>query len=165
MSLSSTLNKRWEAGSSLLIPVILLSLLIACPSPSLEAANPKKELSEIQKKLKQKKKKIKEVRKKEKSIISELDSLDKSIKKNQVEIKRYNKEISQTEARLIKLSKDIKSLGSNLTERETYLRKRLETLYKQQYGGNALLLMSKRASISACWPTMTARSCINTRVP
>jgi septal ring factor EnvC (AmiA/AmiB activator) len=142
MSLSSILNKRWEAGSPLLMPVILLSLLIACPSPSLEAANPKKELSEIQKKLKQKKKKIKEVRKKEKSILSELDSLDKNIKKNQAELKRYSKEIAQSEARLKKLSKDINSLGSNLSARETYLRKRLETLYKQQYGGNALLLMS-----------------------
>ncbi len=142
MIISSILDKKWKAGSFLLIPAIVISLLVFYPSHSLDAANPKKELSDIQKKLKQKKKKIKAVRKKEKSILSELDGLDKNIKKNQAEIKRYDKEIVQTKAKLNKLSKDIKSLGSNLSEREKYLRKRLETLYKQQYGGNALILMS-----------------------
>ena len=137
-------NKKFSLNISLLIFFFLFfSLLIPNFSP-LNAASPKKKLTEIQKQIKNKKKKVKDVIKKEKSILSRIDNIERNIKKKRRELKQFDKRISQTQSNITNLSKDITSLKSKLKKSKHYLKKRLKALYKQHYGGDALLLLSAR---------------------
>jgi peptidoglycan hydrolase CwlO-like protein len=137
-------NRKWTNKISLLISIFLFFSLLPSHFSPLHAADPKKKLSEIEKKLKTKKKKVKESIKKEKSILTRIDDIDKSIRKKHKELKHYDERISQTRSKILTLSKEISALKGKLDIRKKHLKKRLKALYKQQYGGHALLLISAK---------------------
>lgn len=110
--------------------------------PVSEAATPQKKLSKIEEELKNKKARVKESIRKEQSILSRIENIDRNIQKKHEEMKSYDKRISETQTHILQLSKEIRSLDDRLSKSRGYLKKRLRTLYKQQYGGNALILVS-----------------------
>jgi septal ring factor EnvC (AmiA/AmiB activator) len=137
-------NREWKMKISFLISLFLILSLFASHFSLPHAADPKKKLNEIKKQLKTKKKKVKEAIKKEKSILSEIENIDKGINKKEKELRNYDKRISQTQSKILHLAKDIKSFAGKLDKRKRYLKSRLRTLYQEQYGGSALILISAR---------------------
>jgi septal ring factor EnvC (AmiA/AmiB activator) len=137
-------GKKSPARISLLI-LLIFFLSIVTPLPSApEAADAKKKLSEIQEEIKEKKQLVKESIKKEKSVIEKIEDINESIKKKEIELKNYDKRISQTLSETQKLSKEIDELNNKLSGRQQYLKQRLRALYKEQYGGHALILISAK---------------------
>ena len=104
----------------------------------------KLEAKEIQKELKQKKEKVQEVIKKEQSILSRIETIDRNIQKKQAELKQYDNQIFKTESKISNLSEEIELLDGKLNSKREYLKERLRTLYKQQYGNYALSLISAK---------------------
>ncbi len=127
----------------LILFVFLFSPGIFHLSP-LEAANAKKELFEIQEKLKTNRQKVEESIKKEKSVIERIEDLNNNIKKKTEELEDYDKRISRTQSDISILSQEISLLNSKLVSQKEHLKGRLRALYKQQYGGHALILISAR---------------------
>jgi septal ring factor EnvC (AmiA/AmiB activator) len=141
------LNKKWRLMISLLTSCVLFFIL-AYPLPTNAAVSKKKlserKLTEIKKKLKTKKALVKDALKKEKSVLSRIQNIDKNIRQKTKELKGFDKQISQTKTKILSLSKDINALSIKLSKRKSYLKNRLKTLYKQQYGGYALLLFTAK---------------------
>jgi septal ring factor EnvC (AmiA/AmiB activator) len=141
------LNKKWRLMISLLTSCVLFFIL-AYPLPANAAVSKKKlserKLTEIKKKLKTKKALVKDALKKEKSVLSRIQNIDKNIRQKTKELKGFDKQISQTQTKILSLSKDINALSIKLSKRKSYLKNRLKTLYKQQYGGYALLLFTAK---------------------
>ncbi len=135
-----------QRGVRVLLPVscLLFFILAAFPFQHLNAANPKKQLSEIRKQLIEKKQRVKEARKKEKSILSRIEAINTTIKKKQQELRYYDKRISQTMLNIARLSREIDALKAKSRKSRQYLKRRLRMLYKEQYGGSVLLLLSAR---------------------
>jgi septal ring factor EnvC (AmiA/AmiB activator) len=140
--IKNTTNRKPSKGLLLLISCILLFFLLTPSLTSSEASNEKKKLSDIQKQLKTKKEKVKESIKKEKSVIGRIEDINKRIIQKEKELKEYDDRISQTNADIQDLSSEINTLNRKLSVRKEHLKKRLRTLYKQQYGGHALILIS-----------------------
>lgn len=135
-------SKKLIRHISLLIGYIFLISFSTPHLSPLEAADTKKELSEIQKELKAKKEQVKESIKKEKSVIENIEDIEQSIKQKERELRNYDKRISLTRSEMQKLTEEIDALNNNLSSRQENLKERLMALYKQQYGGHALILIS-----------------------
>jgi septal ring factor EnvC (AmiA/AmiB activator) len=138
------INKKSTGRISLLICLVILFSFVSSLLFPLEAADTKKKLSEIQKKLKSKKQQVKESIKKEKSVLERIADIDRSIEKKSNELKEYDKRISITKLKISTLSKEINVMNSKLESSNEHLKDRLRALYKQQYGGHALILISAK---------------------
>jgi len=134
----------WRLRVLLAVSCLVFFILAAFPLPHPEAANPKRKLSEIRKQLLEKKQRVKEARKKEKSILSRIEAINRTIEKKQQELRYYDKRIAETMLNITRLSREIKTLNAKSLKSRQYLKKRLRMLYKEQYGGNALILLSAR---------------------
>ena len=139
-------NKTWIfLIKTFALAILLLFLSVSFISlPDAQAADPKKKLSEIKKKLKKTKERVKESKAKEKSVLSRIQNLDRSIKKKGRELQSYNNRISKTQSEIQNLSKEISTLNEKMGTRQDHLKERLMALYKQQYGGHALVLISAK---------------------
>ena len=127
------------------LSLIFLLILAFCSLPSdLFAASPKKKLTEIERKIKKKKQSVASALKKEQSILSRIESIDRGIMEKKSELKKYDSLIRKARSDIIALNKDIQNLKNKLEQRRDHLKNRLRALYKQQYGGNALILISAR---------------------
>lgn len=126
-----------------IIFIVILFTLLSLHS-SLEAANAKKELSEIQKQIQSKKEQVKESIKKEKTVLERIEDINQSIKEKTVELKKYDTRIAGTAGEILTLSREVDNIHTKLESRQDYLKERLRALYKQQYGGNALVLISAK---------------------
>ena len=138
------INKKSTGRISLLICLVILFSFVSSLLFPIEAADTKKKLSEIQKKLKSKKQQVKESIKKEKSVLERIADIDRSIEKKSNELKEYDKRISITKLKISTLSKEISVMNSKLESSNEHLKDRLRALYKQQYGGHALILISAK---------------------
>lgn len=138
------LIRKPSKGSLHLVFFILFIYLLTPAIAFSDVSNEKKKLTDIEKQLKTKKEKVKESIKKEKSVIEKIEDINRSIRRKEKELKEYDQRISETEAEIQKLSAEIITLNRKLSSRKDHLKKRLRTLYKQQYGGHALLLISAR---------------------
>lgn len=119
-------------------------LLFTSHFSSLHASDPEKELQEIQKKLLKEKYRVKETIKKEQSILEELEEINKILGKKRSELKYYNNRLSETREKIGQLENEIASLSRKLETRKKYLGERLRTIYKQQHGDIASVLVSAR---------------------
>ena len=137
-------NKKLPAGISLLILFVFLLPVVTPHFFLSQAADPKKKLSEIEKKIEEKKKQVRESIRKEKSVIENIEDINESIKKKEQELRSYDKRISQALSDSQKLSDEIDGINTKLSGRQQHLKARLRALYKQQYGGHALLLISAK---------------------
>ncbi|RJQ43139.1 MAG: hypothetical protein C4538_12570 [Nitrospiraceae bacterium] len=108
------------------------------------AADPSKQLSVIEKKLEKRKQQVKETIEKEKSILSEVENINRSVKQKQKEMRDYESRIFQTQANIRNLEGEIVQLSGKMEQRSQELKERLKVLYKQQYGGKALILINAR---------------------
>jgi septal ring factor EnvC (AmiA/AmiB activator) len=125
--------------------LFFLIIFTFCPLQSdVSAASPKKKLSEIERKIKKKKQSVASALKKEQSILSRIENIERGIKGKKAELKKYEGLITKARTDIIKLNRDIKKLKKKLDLRREFLKERLRVLYKQQYGGNALILISAR---------------------
>jgi septal ring factor EnvC (AmiA/AmiB activator) len=137
-------HMKWQ-HKAVLLALSLFSLAILCAHfTDAFAANPKKKLSLIERQIQKKKSRVKEAIKKESSILSIIQDIDKSIDKKKKEFNAYSKRIKKVKAETNILSKDITSLDKKLAKRKNYLKDRLRSLYKQRYGGAALVLVSAK---------------------
>jgi len=138
-------NGKWALTLSLLVIFITLPAL-HYPSAATAAVSKKKstekKLSEVQRQLRTKKLKVKEALKKEQSILTRIENIDKSIQQKEKELKEFDRQISDTQTKILSTSKEIGVLTAKLNKRKKYLKNRLKALYKQQYGGYALLLFT-----------------------
>ena len=125
------------------IPVFLLVLLLFLVTPSYApAANPLQKLSDIQEKLKSTMEEAKETKRKENSVRSKIDTINNSISKKEQELRNYDQNIDKAQSKMRNLSHEISMLTSKLDARKKYLKERIRSLYKRQYGGDALVLIS-----------------------
>ncbi len=138
------INRKPGNFSLLFIPLILFLFLSSSPFSRANAANPIDKLSEIQNKLKTRLIEATEARKKEKSLREKMDSINKNITKKEKELAYYNKNISKTESQILALSKEINALNEKINSRKQYLKERIMAIYKRQYGGKALILISAK---------------------
>ncbi len=136
------LNKKLPAGISLLIFLIFVLSAVTPHFSWSEAADPKKKLSDIEKKIEEKKQQVQESIKKENSVIENIEDINEIIKKKEQELRNYDKRISQTFSESQRLSKEIDEINTKLSGKQQHLKERLKALYKQQYGGHALILIS-----------------------
>lgn len=137
-------RNKWKIKITLLVPFfLLLSLLVSHFSP-VNAADPKKELQKIQKRLLKEKSKVKQTIKKEKSIVSELEQITKVLRKKQEELKYFDKRLSKSRSKIRQLGKEIALLDGKLETRKKILKGRLRSLYKQQRGNIANILVSAK---------------------
>jgi septal ring factor EnvC (AmiA/AmiB activator) len=127
----------------IVIPVFLLvlSLFFAPPSYTF-AANPLQKLSDIKEKLKSTIEEAKETKRKENSVRSNIDHINNSISKKEQELRNYDKGIVKTQTKMQNLSQEISMLTGKLDARKKYLKERIRSLYKRQYGGDGLVLIS-----------------------
>ena len=129
--------------SGLLLFLISVTLLLYPLTAS--GANPQKELGKIREKLKAEEQKIEKTLKKEKSILTELEKLEKTVKKKKSELKYYDGRLQQSRTEIKHLRKDISALDDKVENRKDLLKKRLMSLYKEQYSGDtALILISAK---------------------
>jgi septal ring factor EnvC (AmiA/AmiB activator) len=138
------INKKLPSVISLLVFLIFVLTVLTPRLSSSDAADPNKKLSDIEKKIEEKKQQVKESIKKEKSVIENIEAINESIKKKEQELRNYDKRISQTLSESQRLSKEIDELNIKLSGRQQHMKERLRALYKQQYGGHALLLISAK---------------------
>jgi septal ring factor EnvC (AmiA/AmiB activator) len=121
-------------------------MLLACsPASLLFAANnasPSKQLSVIEEKLKKKKQQVQETIAQERSVLSDLEAINRTIRQKQKEIRDYENRISQTQVNIKTLEEEIISISGRIEQRRQHLKERLKVLYKQQYGGKALILIT-----------------------
>lgn len=121
-----------------------LFLLSAHFSPSFASKNPKRELKKIEKRLRTEKRKIEQAIEKEKSILTEIENTNKALRKKHEELKHYNKRLTNTNSEIDKLNEEILLLDKKLGDRKDILKTRLRSLYKQQHGIIADVLISAR---------------------
>lgn len=122
--------------------IILFFSLFISHFSLLYAADPSKQLSIIEKKLKKKKQQVRETIEQEKSVLSELEEINRTIKQKQKDLRNYEIRISQTQLQIKALEEEIISITARIEQRRQDLKGRLKELYKQQYGGKALILLS-----------------------
>jgi peptidoglycan hydrolase CwlO-like protein len=138
-------NGKWTCIFSLFVIFFLFSTLHN-PSLSTAAVSKKKltekKLSEVKRRLKTKKLKVKDALKKEQSILSRIQNIDKGIQQKEKELKEFDRQISDKQTKILNTSKAISALNGKLKKRKKYLKNRMQALYKQQYGGYALLLFT-----------------------
>lgn len=128
---------------NVLIILFFLSL-VTCHFSPVYASNAKKELSDIEKKLKEKKQLVKEALEQEKSILSEVDKINKTIKQKQEELKSYENRIFRTQSDIQDMEDVIITLTNKLEQKKQTLKEHLKILYKLQYGGKALILITAK---------------------
>ncbi len=133
---------KGQIRAALLTLLFLLITFFPMVTPHLSAANPKKKLSIIEENIKKKKARVKAALKKEQSILSRILNIEKKIQNTELELRDYRKRISNTQYDIQGLNSEISSLSKKLIRRREYLRERLRSLYKQQYGDSALILIS-----------------------
>lgn len=123
--------------------LLLSSFILYTPVHAAPARkSPDKELSEIQKKLKEKKQLIQRTIEQERSILSELENINKGIKQKQDELKNYEARIAQTLTKIKSTEDEIVEINARLGQKKQVLRERLRIIYKEQYSGKALILIS-----------------------
>ena len=122
---------------------LVFSFFLAAPSHTF-AANPLQKLSDIRQKLKSTIEEAKETKQKEHSVRSNIDSINQSISKKEQELKKYDQSIQEAQSKTQNLSQEIRMLTEKLDARQKYLKERIRSLYKRQYGGDALVLISAR---------------------
>jgi septal ring factor EnvC (AmiA/AmiB activator) len=115
-----------------------LSMLIFRPL----TANASDKLSEIQEQIKTKILEVTETEKQEKSMRSKINRIDSTINEKKQKMKSYDKRISQTQSRINAISNEIGLINEKLDSRKQYLKERIIAIYKRQYGGKALVLIS-----------------------
>lgn len=135
---------KWKVRIALLTSCFLLSSLFLLNPSVMEAASPKKKLSQIEKKIKSKKRKVKEALKKESSILSRIQEIEQNINKKTRELKDYKKRIRVAQSKIRTHEKALSSLKKKLSKKHDFLKERLISLYKQQYGDSALILISAK---------------------
>lgn len=135
---------KWKEITVLLTSISMAFTLFLSLPENLLAASPKKKLSQIEKKIQIKKRKVKEALKNEESILNRIQSIEKNIQKKEKELKEYRKRISATESETLSLESDLSTLENKLAQRKEFLKERLKSLYKQQYGDSALILISAK---------------------
>ena len=127
-----------------LIPfLIIFSALVIAPSAVI-AADPMGKLSEIQQKLRTKLLEVKETEKEEKAVRSKIRNIDSTISKKEEELHSYENRISATESKINELTNEIDLLNEQFESRKQYLKERILAIYKRQYGGKALVLISAK---------------------
>lgn len=138
-------NRKRALTLSLLV-IFLTFPVFHNPSSAVAAVSKKKltekKLSEVQRQLKAKKQMVKESIEKEQSILTRIENIDKSIREEEQELKKLDRQISDTQTSILSTAKEISVLTTQLASRKKYLKNRLKALYKQQYGGYALLLFT-----------------------
>ncbi|RJQ56080.1 MAG: hypothetical protein C4526_02490 [Nitrospiraceae bacterium] len=112
------------------------------PCPFANAADPSKELSVIEKNLKKRKQQVQETIRQEKSVLSDLEKININIRQKQKELKDYENRITKTRLQISTLEEEIAELAGKMEQRRQVMREHLRTLYKQQYGGKALVLIT-----------------------
>jgi septal ring factor EnvC (AmiA/AmiB activator) len=129
----------------IVIPVFLLvfAFFLAAPSYTVAASTLQK-LSDIKKKLESTIEEAQETKRKENSVRSNIDTINQSIHKKEQELKNYDKSMADTQSEIHNLSQEISMLIEKLDARKKYLRERIRSLYKRQYGGDGLVLISAR---------------------
>lgn len=137
-------NMKWPAKIALITSCFLLSTLLLSYSSLLHAVSPKKKLSSIEKTIKTKKLKVKEALKKERSILTRIQKIEKDISTKEKKLKKFKSRILETKSEIRGLEKEMSSLDKKLSRRKAFLKERLRTLYKQQYGDSALILISAK---------------------
>ncbi len=137
-------SRKWEIKSLFLVSFFLLfSFLISHFSP-IHAANPKGELKKIQKRLLREKKRVEQTIEKEKSILTEMERINKLLGKKQDELKLYDDRLTRTRSKNKKLGNEIGALKDEINKRKKILKGRLVSIYKQQYGNMASILVSAK---------------------
>ncbi len=131
-------------GSALLASCFLLLLLFASDFSLLYASDPKKELNEIKRKLSQERRKVKQTIKKEISVLSELEGINNILREKKRELKYFDQRLSKTRSKIRLLENDIALFSKKLETRKNLLKDRLKSLYKQQRGDLAILLISAK---------------------
>ncbi len=129
------------------ICIIVLTFCLVLPAVNLSvlyAAGPKDRLEKIEKRLLKEKKKVTKTIKKEKSILTALEKTNKALSKTRDELKIFDKRLSKTRKKIGLLEKEIKLLDKKLQTRKNILKDRLKSLYKQQYGNVADILVSAK---------------------
>jgi len=137
-------NKKWKVSAVLLTSIFLLFSFSFIHASNVHAASPQKKLSVIEKKLKTKKRRVKEALKKEQSILTKIHTLEQSINKRENELKEYKKRLSATQSQINTLENEMAILSNKLARRKDFLKERLQSLYKQQYGDSTLILISAK---------------------
>ncbi len=131
-----------KINATIFFLIFLFFSLLTSHFSLLFAASPSKQLSIIEKKIKKKKQQVQETIEQEKSVLSELESINQSIKQRQKELRDYEKRISEAQLQIKALEDEIVSINGRIGQRREDLKGRLRVLYKQQYGGKALILIS-----------------------
>lgn len=124
--------------------IVSSALLLAASSLTVYAADPEKKLLEIERELKAKKGKVEESIRKEKSILSTLQRIDLNIKSQEKELQQIADQITGIQVDILSLSKELTALKDKLSRKKTYLKERLRVLYRQHYGGYALILFTAK---------------------
>jgi len=125
----------------------LCTLLIAvfmCLSSTAQASSPLDKLSDTQNTIKAKIRQVNEATKKETSISTKIENLNDNIDESEKELNNYNKLISNSESKILGFNNDIAKMSKKLDTRNRYLNERIRALYKRQYGGDALVLMTAK---------------------
>lgn len=127
--------------------LLLITLVMALSIPifrpvTANAANHSDKLSDIQEKIRTKIIEVTETEKQERSMRSKINKIDSDINKKKQEMVSYDKHIAQAEARIKVISNEINGITEKLDSRKQYLKERVIAIYKRQYGGKALVLMS-----------------------
>ncbi|MBI5408931.1 MAG: peptidoglycan DD-metalloendopeptidase family protein [Nitrospirae bacterium] len=85
---------------------------------------------------------IREAEKKEEFTLEKLNDINKGIKKKEEELRQYERKMQQAQAEIRKLSEEIELLTGKLHGKKQNLDEHIKALYKQQYGGSTLILIS-----------------------
>lgn len=136
--------KESRISAALLTSIFLLLSFQFIHASYVHAASPQKKLSVIEKQLKTKKLRVKEALQKEQSILTNIQTLDQNINKKENELEEYMKRLTTTESEINALENEMSKLSDNLSIRRNFLKGRLKSLYKQQYGDSTLILISAK---------------------
>jgi len=127
--------------------VSCLIFLLLFPSVA-HPATPDQEYKKIQERMAEQKKKIREAQGKEVSVLGEIESVNLSLNRIDREMRRYRGDLRKTEAEIASVDGKIAETRSGLEKQKERIGKKLRTMYRFGYSGDAVTLLLNARDLS-----------------
>ena len=132
-----------------LVVVLVLTLTLICPALSTAApSSPEQEYKKLQEKLREEKKRLSEAHERERSVLSELDAVNMKLTAVEEDLRKSRRSLRQTEAAIEHTSRDISQTKKNIERQQTWIKRKLRSMNRLGYGGDALTQIMSAENIA-----------------
>ncbi|MBI5100627.1 MAG: peptidoglycan DD-metalloendopeptidase family protein [Nitrospirae bacterium] len=132
--------------------VLPLFFVLLLPSASYGAAT--EEYDKIQQRMDEQKKKLSEVQQREHSILRDIEEVNIKLGTIESELGRYRKNLSKTEGEIARTNAEIDRTSAGIDRQKNFLKKRLRTIHRYGYSGDAVTLLMSSTELPQAMRTV-----------